>query len=374
MILRRIGAGPVRAVVAALALALAACATPPAERTDRGIGGTGIGGTALADRGIGGTGISNARVADRGLGGTGITGSTLIADRGIGGTGIVGTVTGFGSILVNGLRITVPPSVSVTEDGKPANTDALARGQVIAITAIHEGGTLAAQTIHIRHLAVGYVSHNGSLRVAGQRIVTDTATIGSVPETDRVVAVSGFRRYDGAILATRIVPVAADSGWMVVGVSRIRGDQVTIGGATYTLDGLPPPDGTRIELTGTIPGRATGWTALPALPFTATVDQLSIESLTGADGVPEAARDLGVAAPATYAPGTRVILEVVLPDDRGGADRGPPPGSPPPHKTGAPPAASATPGGHHGGPDGPGHEGRGRNESPSGRGPDGGPP
>ena len=40
---------------------------------------------------------------DRGIGGTGI--GIDIYERGIGGTGIIGTITEFGSIVVNGLHI-----------------------------------------------------------------------------------------------------------------------------------------------------------------------------------------------------------------------------------------------------------------------------
>src|SRR5260370_21789799 len=57
------------------------------------------------------------RGSDQGIGGTGITRGH---DQGIGGTGIVGVIQRFGSIFVNGERISYAPNVLVPSDGEPA--------------------------------------------------------------------------------------------------------------------------------------------------------------------------------------------------------------------------------------------------------------
>src|SRR5262249_61118033 len=65
---------------------------------------------------------------DRGIGGTGIIRRN--DDRGIGGTGIVGVIQRFGSIFVNGERISYAPNVPVLIDGAVTSGKALRNGQV----------------------------------------------------------------------------------------------------------------------------------------------------------------------------------------------------------------------------------------------------
>ena len=68
---------------------------------EEGIAGTGA---TPASEGLGGTGIERERDED-GIGGTGVVADRHGGDDGIGGTGIMGTITGFGSILTNGLVV-----------------------------------------------------------------------------------------------------------------------------------------------------------------------------------------------------------------------------------------------------------------------------
>src|SRR5216684_2890713 len=51
-------------------------------------------------------------------------------DQGIGGTGIVGVIQRFGSIFVNGERISYAPNVVVRIDGEPASAMALKIGHL----------------------------------------------------------------------------------------------------------------------------------------------------------------------------------------------------------------------------------------------------
>ncbi len=78
-------------------------------------------GTAASDRGIGGTG--------------GPAAGPEISDRGIGGTGIVGVITGFGSVIVNGMEIAYAPDTPVSVDGVSDTTATLRVGQFAAIVA-----------------------------------------------------------------------------------------------------------------------------------------------------------------------------------------------------------------------------------------------
>ena len=109
-------------------------------------------GTPASDRGIGGTGapLSGGPSAAAPSG-------PRVSDRGIGGTGIVGVITGFGSILVNGLEVAYSPTTPITVDGIP-ETDAAPRvGQLATIVASEDNG-LRAVSIDLRHEVSGIVT------------------------------------------------------------------------------------------------------------------------------------------------------------------------------------------------------------------------
>src|SRR5579875_2241442 len=143
----------------------------------------------------------DSQTADRGIGGTGAP--ATLADRGIGGTGIVGTITGFGSIWVNGLEIGTGQARVESDSG----AGALAVGQVVAVQASGPEGALQAQSIAIRHEVAGPVTSvapDGTAVVAGQRVrLADVPGAGDA-RPGSWVAVSGFRTPDGAIAATRV--------------------------------------------------------------------------------------------------------------------------------------------------------------------------
>jgi len=187
---------------------------------ESGIGGTGlsgeesgIGGTGLSgeESGIGGTGIANR---ESGVGGTG-----LGEESGVGGTGIYGTLTAFGSICVNGLRVHYPEDVDVERNGQPVARSALALGQVVWVVAGDDAGRLSTRNISIHSAVVGEVSSvdhadrrlevSGSAVqvpegvVLGEGIAFDTLEVG-----DRV-DVSGLRADDGEIVASRITAAGA---------------------------------------------------------------------------------------------------------------------------------------------------------------------
>lgn len=100
--------------------------------------------------GVGGTGHTEP---SGGIGGTGRGGD----QGGVGGTGIYGTITAFGSICVNGLRVQYDDAVPVQLGGAPASADALAVGQVVFLEATPREGDLLARRIAVYVAAQGRV-------------------------------------------------------------------------------------------------------------------------------------------------------------------------------------------------------------------------
>lgn len=145
-------------------------------------------------------------LADRGIGGTGI--STGEGDRGIGGTGILGVITGFASVCVNGLEIHTAPSLAVELEGAAASLAQLRAGQVVVVEAAGPPEALRARRLAVRYEVIGPVEQQRGtegLRVAGQEVrYTPELRGGSAWRIGDWVAVSGLRRPDGRIMATRI--------------------------------------------------------------------------------------------------------------------------------------------------------------------------
>ena len=179
---------------------------PPAVESEDGIGGTGLAEPVRAEFLALGHGGGHGG-DDDGIGGTGHTGSG--EDDGIGGSGLFGTVTGFGSICLNGRRIQYDAEVSVFFDGESATSDDLEIGQVVKVVARDE----KALVIDIVFAVVGPVAevNTASFTVMGQ--VVEPAK-GSIVDWDSLVAghrvaVSGLRRPDGTIVASRVDPAYA---------------------------------------------------------------------------------------------------------------------------------------------------------------------
>lgn len=268
--------------------------------TDRGIGGTGIGGAEQFANGIGGTGISGsgiggAEVADRGIGGTGVDGAGLGVAGGIGGTGIdgiggtgiagggfnlalrgrtpsqrvdsgagvVGVVTGFRSLCVNGLEVGLQGLARLNQDGVPLQTTRLRLGEIAAIDTRGSGAAMHAVGIGIRHEVSGPVTAvvraGQELEIAGQRVLLDEATHGVAalggegPRAGDWIAVSGLRDLDGAIHATRLD--ARDPGdVLVAGRPEPRGGEWALGRLRLRFAGRLPQPGQRVLLGGRMSG------------------------------------------------------------------------------------------------------------------------
>jgi hypothetical protein len=161
------------------------------------------------------------RLTDRGIGGTGApqTAPTPTADRGIGGTGILGIITGFGSVLVDGIEIRYDNDAPVDIDGNAATAADLRTGQLVAIQAEGPDTALRATKIAVQTAVAGRIEppQPGSsiLTVSGQPVSVPPEASGAETFTPGDwVRVSGLRRNDGVIVATRLD--AAPAGTLLV--------------------------------------------------------------------------------------------------------------------------------------------------------------
>jgi len=297
-------------VIAAVFL-LAACA-PGATQTETAarpvpgvVGGTGVtqvpsgvGGTGVvAERpgGVGGTGIQGG--SPGGVGGTGVVAG---GSGGVGGTGIYGTITGFGSIIVNGIHIETPQTVpvrSVFGDQPPVE---LRIGQVVSVIADGDGPRLTARSIELDLAAVGRITaidrKAGTIDVLGQRVRVDAETRLGDPGSLDYGGLAGLRVGDtisvsglhgnGYLQASRIDRRSGDTAVSLSGpVSRIEGDTVFIGNQRLEFaDGRPAglEVGRRARVVGVVSGnalRAYQTDLRPATPFAGRVKRLSVEGL-----------------------------------------------------------------------------------------------
>ena len=226
---------------------------PNAAGAHRASGGDGMGGTGLVgddEDGMGGTGLIDDD--EDGIGGTGLHASHTV--------GIVGTITGFGSICVNGERVAVDADTPVEMDGAQVSARVLAIGHVVSVEARRTKNGLQADRISIRRAAVGPVTRvdaaRGRLYVMGKAVHVPIASIGddgraggtvdlaSVAVGQRV-AVSGLHRSDGVLVASRLEAAAPGVGASVTGpVHSLGSGSLAIGEVRVTSQRGPvPPTG-----------------------------------------------------------------------------------------------------------------------------------
>jgi hypothetical protein len=272
------GAAPARAQVAPR------CADGGAllPGDDDGIGGTGAW---PGDDGIGGTGASPGG-DDSGIGGTGVSAQSTI--------GVVGTITGFASICVDGLEIHYDADTPVRIDGRPASVGDLAVGQVVEVVAEGHLPELHARDLTVRHVVVGPVSGGEAdgaiLRVAGQGValVPETqlpdASSGSGPDTlvlGTVVRVSGMRRQDGVVVASRITRGQADEEVQIIGPVDSDVSGLSIAGTPLEIVGdVRLAVGEEVRVAGRWTGaalRVDGAEAMPRVPFDGRVAWIDVE-------------------------------------------------------------------------------------------------
>ena len=146
---------------------------------------------------------------------------------GTAGTASVGTITGFGSVFVNGVEFQTN-STSITIDGTPATETDLAVGMVAHLNGSASGTTGVALSIDVHDELEGAVQSNGvttpggtgTLIIMGQNVTVDTNTlfeskVATIPTIDmiapgNIVEVNGYSDGNGNTIATRIEVKAVD--------------------------------------------------------------------------------------------------------------------------------------------------------------------
>ncbi|MEO1293797.1 MAG: hypothetical protein AAFV62_13400 [Pseudomonadota bacterium] len=138
-------------------------------------------------------------------------------EGGIGGTGIVGTITGFGSIRVNGFRVEMPDAAPVFSVLGDRRFDSIALGETVAVIARGEAeAAVSGQAASLRFPVIGTVSEFKGLtmRVLGVPVLLETGAAivapgkdgglrpGVIGDGDRV-AVSGLWR-GSMVVASRV--------------------------------------------------------------------------------------------------------------------------------------------------------------------------
>jgi len=146
---------------------------------------------------------------DGGIGGTGIDNLEIVFESekegGIGGTGIIGTITDFGSIIINGIRINYLDNQNIkTAFGIKKGSD-LKIGQVVNLTVKKSGNEIFAENISTQTLLYGKIQYINLLEkeliINDEKIkILDNKTYNKnyLPglKIGDKVSVSGFRGYD----------------------------------------------------------------------------------------------------------------------------------------------------------------------------------
>ncbi len=295
-----------RHALVALLFALLSFAAPARCAAQRGCAG---GGRPRPDEGgIGGTGISSMRPDDGGIGGTGFRPSRPDDEGGIGGTGVsadadtgvIGTVTGFASICVGGVEIHYGTDTPIRIDGQAAAAAQLAVGQVVEAVASGSGTELQAQQISVRHVVSGPVTRVDALHneidVVGQTVSLSPLTRAADGESAAVatafplqsyVQISGMRREDGIVVASRASRIEPRELAHVVGpVTNLDAGMLWIAGTAVRLETpVSVAIGDEVHVAGHWDGTAlaaNSVVAMPRVPFDGHVARVEIEGFARA--------------------------------------------------------------------------------------------
>lgn len=208
------------------------------------------------------------------------TSAEPLADGGISGTG-EGTVTGYGSIIINGDRhFQIAAGTNLSLDDQPITELELSGRGNGFVARVDVGDDVSpdftsgtAVNVILEHLVKGPVTSVAPLEVLGQPVFTtgDTvlvnlAAVGDLVVGDRV-EVSGLAGTGNVIEATRLERKASLPVWKLVGpVSGLVGNTLNIGTQPVDFTGVTPRDcagglanGDRVAIKATeIPGFAPG--------------------------------------------------------------------------------------------------------------------
>ena len=183
---------------------------------------------------------------------------------GAGGTGAPlsfsrGPISGFGSIIVNGVHFDDSTASVVDDDGNAlSNLQSLRLGSVVDVQGgVVAAGATTASTIHVHVDLVGpvtaaYSAATGRLSVLGQsvRVLTSTALDGfaggapAIPAGSVVAVSSLYDKATGVYVATRIDPAPAATQFAIRGAPTAidtSADTFSIGATVFSYGSLAPP-------------------------------------------------------------------------------------------------------------------------------------
>ncbi|MEM7239347.1 MAG: DUF5666 domain-containing protein, partial [Pseudomonadota bacterium] len=162
---------------------------------------------------------------------------------GIGGTGIVGTLTDFGSLIVNGLRIETDAMTDVSSALGPVDPAALGIGHSLTIEAESGATGYLARRVSLSQPLIGRVTDlsadRSTARINGVEVTLEPGAIGDWAQGTRI-AVSGVWRAD-RVIASRLDWIADDLPDVIAGELQPEG-LIGIAGRAVNLGGLSAPD------------------------------------------------------------------------------------------------------------------------------------
>lgn len=232
-----------------------------------------------------------------GCGGGGSLASS--GDGGISGTGMaVGSVTGFGSVFVNGTEFDTS-AAAIVVDGNGATQNDLRVGQIVVVNANFSDGKASRveyrarikgpiQALTVQDASVAAAT----LTVLGQPVTTNSATNLSGASIDPTAAsplavgdlveISGLTNANGALIATFVERKAALSEYQVVGtVANVTATTFHIGALTvdYSATNASPRNGDNVVVTGAANQFSAASTTLAA----DRVESISVPMFTTSD-------------------------------------------------------------------------------------------
>ena len=181
-------------------------------------------------------------------------------DEGLGGTGIVGTITGFGSICVNGIEVHFGGETPIERQGMRIKPALLELGQLVEVGATRGRYEVAAHQILIRIPVAGPIeridTENDEFEVLGQRVKIASRPADGLRirdlEPGTGVRVSGLRRPDGIVVASHVSLAPPEMGWIEGRARDVGPESFSIGGLRLKVpeNALPPVDGQRVVAAG----------------------------------------------------------------------------------------------------------------------------
>ncbi len=172
-----------------------------------------------------------------------------------------GPISGFGSVIVNGVRFDTD-STEIYVNGNNANEQALKPGHVITVSsgnsAVNSEADFSAEVLHLDHDVQGPISQidtvNRSIEVLGQRVIILPDTKINLQNPDgfvsmqagQFVQISGFRNSSGEIEASRVDEVTIAHGIVTGELSEldVANRLFSVGGAQFMV----APDNSTIDL------------------------------------------------------------------------------------------------------------------------------